>query len=349
MSTYKEFLEKKAKFPFPCPGVSGIGATDISLKEVQSLAPEWKATYVVRDEDLLKKLCQSLGNTLGDSLIPVGEEKDLLLNFAPGQSKNFNWNKNENEAKVRNLQRPFFRVHLIPTLGQSRTLIDHGFFPAAESFLSLYDSKSRFNITRDTKSPGGRSKVDFVVWNDGKPCMLVEIKSATVIKAMNEELPAHGIKLEWARDLDLMPRVFQKVSSTQVPERESINSFGDQLALYLGMWKLEWGFLTCHNFWIVCRLTKDGNTPFLAFAPTISIKDNSEPFRAFICAFLSATGHGPLVPASTLSSGRIAQILGTIPEKEEEYSQHDSDIDIDDNSSEYKPSPESSQNTDCSL
>jgi len=50
---------------------------------------------------------------------------------------------------------------------------------------------------------------------------------------------------------------------------------------------MEWLFLFCHNYWIVCRLVKDDNHPFLAYSTITSIKDSSEPFRAFLGAILS--------------------------------------------------------------
>ena len=60
-----------------------------------------------------------------------------------------------------------------------------------------------------------------------------------------------------------------------------------QSALYLGLRKMEWMFLSCHNYWIVCRLVKDDKYPFLAYSRMTSIKDSSEPFRAFLGAILS--------------------------------------------------------------
>jgi hypothetical protein len=50
---------------------------------------------------------------------------------------------------------------------------------------------------------------------------------------------------------------------------------------------MEWLFITCHNYWIVCRLVRDDHHPFLAFSPMISIDDSSVPFRALLGAILS--------------------------------------------------------------
>jgi hypothetical protein len=52
---------------------------------------------------------------------------------------------------------------------------------------------------------------------------------------------------------------------------------------------MEWLFLTCHNHWIVCRLVRDDDHPFLAYSPKITIENSSEPFRAFLGAILSVT------------------------------------------------------------
>jgi hypothetical protein len=54
-----------------------------------------------------------------------------------------------------------------------------------------------------------------------------------------------------------------------------------------GSEKDGWLFLTCHNHWIVCRLVRDGDTPYLVYSLGISIQESSEPFRAFLGAILS--------------------------------------------------------------
>jgi hypothetical protein len=50
---------------------------------------------------------------------------------------------------------------------------------------------------------------------------------------------------------------------------------------------MEWLFLTCHNYWMVCRLVRDDVQPFLAYSPMIDIEDSSVPFRALLGATLS--------------------------------------------------------------
>jgi hypothetical protein len=61
---------------------------------------------------------------------------------------------------------------------------------------------------------------------------------------------------------------------------------------------MEWLFLTCHNYWIVCRLVRDDDHPFLAYSPKISIKDSSEPFRAFLGAILSVLKDAHIQPST---------------------------------------------------
>ena len=61
---------------------------------------------------------------------------------------------------------------------------------------------------------------------------------------------------------------------------------------------MEWLFLTCHNYWIVCRLVRDNNRPFLAYSPMISIEDSSEPFRALLGAILSVLKGVDIEPSS---------------------------------------------------
>ena len=44
----------------------------------------------------------------------------------------------------------------------------------------------------------------------------------------------------------------------------------------------------------MCRLVKDDDHPYLAYSPIISIKDSSEPFRAFLGAILSVVKDFPV-------------------------------------------------------
>ena len=66
---------------------------------------------------------------------------------------------------------------------------------------------------------------------------------------------------------------------------------------------MEWHLLSCHNYWIVCRLARDDDDshPYLAYSPEITIKDSSEPFRAFLGVILSVVKDVP-VESSAYSS-----------------------------------------------
>ncbi len=88
---------------------------------------------------------------------------------------------------------------------------------------------------------------------------------------------------------------------------------------------MEWLFLTCHNYWIVCRLISDDDNPFLAYSPICSIENNSEPFRAFLGVILSVLGD---VRVET-SEFNPNMVLDIIPEEED---------DIDDGSGAYRGS-----------
>ena len=59
---------------------------------------------------------------------------------------------------------------------------------------------------------------------------------------------------------------------------------------------MEWLFITCHNYWIVCRLVRDDHHTFLAYSPMISIDDSSVPFRALLGAILSVVKKVPVEP-----------------------------------------------------
>ena len=66
--------------------------------------------------------------------------------------------------------------------------------------------------------------------------------------------------------------------------------------MILGLRRMEWLFITCHNYWIVCRLVRDDHHPFLAYSPMISIDDSSVPFRALLGAILSVVKKVPAEP-----------------------------------------------------
>ena len=79
-----DFVVKHAKFPFPPPDEGqSVGFTDISELDVDSLEIEWKAKLAVRDNNLVRKLCDALEDVLGDALLAEGAENYLLLSFSP--------------------------------------------------------------------------------------------------------------------------------------------------------------------------------------------------------------------------------------------------------------------------
>ena len=82
MSNLHDFLEQRAKFPFPDTGaIRSAGTTDIS--NFSLLEEQWKARHAVRDEKLVQKLCLTLKNILGDTYLTVDAENYLLGSFSP--------------------------------------------------------------------------------------------------------------------------------------------------------------------------------------------------------------------------------------------------------------------------
>jgi hypothetical protein len=101
---------------------------------------------------------------------------------------------------------------------------------------------------------------------------------------------------------------------------------------------MEWLFLTCHNHWIVCRLVRDDDNPYLAYSPGISIQESSEPFRAFLSAILSVIKDVPV--ESSAYNPNIE--LVTIEEEQDDGALCEDDID---DSSEYQDSSGRGANT----
>jgi hypothetical protein len=82
---------------------------------------------------------------------------------------------------------------------------------------------------------------------------------------------------------------------------------------------MQWLFLTCHNYWIVCRLVKHDQHPFLAYSPVISIENSTLPFRAFIGAVLSVIKGVSVEPSESSPDLPLDTILedkddGPLPE-----------------------------------
>ena len=84
MSKWHDFLVEHAKFPFPYPDEARpIITTDISQIEAGTLSRDWKASHAVRDNTLVQKLCRTLENILGETLLPADDESHLLARFLP--------------------------------------------------------------------------------------------------------------------------------------------------------------------------------------------------------------------------------------------------------------------------
>ena len=195
-----------------------------------------------------------------------------------------------------------------------------GFFEATRRCLGV-SGPYRFKTAKEQSVKGGSSKIDYDVLVNDRSKVLLEVKSPSVMKKAGELLPQRGIELKWVYGQSLVPKILSTVSALlPVP---FINSFFNtaicwQAALCLGLRQMEWLFLSCHNYWIVCRLIKDDDHPYLAYSPEITIKDSSEPFRAFLGAILSVIKGVP-VERSTYSSDMELDIIeheGSLPEDE---------------------------------
>lgn len=200
-----------------------------------------------------------------------------------------------------------------PSESQSRSLLDTGFLEATRRCLGEC-GPYRFKTAKEQSVEGGSSKVDYEALVNGESKALLEGKSPSVMKKVGELLPPHGIELKWVCPQSLVPKILSKA------------------ALYLGLRQMEWLFLSCHNYWIVCRLVRNDDHPYLAYSPEIPIKDSSEPFRAFLGAILSIVKDVP-VERSAYSSDMELDII----EEEEDDGPLPED-DIDDDSGAYQDS-----------
>jgi len=107
MSKWHDFLLEHAKFPFPHPSEDkSIGTTDISQIEVGLLERVWKANHAVRDDTLVQKLCHTLKDILGETLLAADAESYLLASFSPEIQvdkrghPDEQWSTNPSEAHV---------------------------------------------------------------------------------------------------------------------------------------------------------------------------------------------------------------------------------------------------------
>ena len=102
------WLAECVTFPFPTPAGGGYSSTtDISQLEVAQLKSNWKAQYAVRDDTLVQKLCHTLDNILGDTILPCDPEELLLIfghhlqfRYGSQELEDLEWSTNTNEAKV---------------------------------------------------------------------------------------------------------------------------------------------------------------------------------------------------------------------------------------------------------
>ena len=107
MSNMHDFLAEHANFPFPqhSEGPS-VGTTDVSMNEILLLKREWKANHAARDNTLFQKLCNTLENILGDTLLDVNAENQLLSRFLPMiqfgvlDRQDLDWETNPSESHV---------------------------------------------------------------------------------------------------------------------------------------------------------------------------------------------------------------------------------------------------------
>ncbi|KAN0102364.1 hypothetical protein V8E52_012018 [Russula decolorans] len=312
MVKFHDFLVEHAKFPFPLPDeLQTCDSTDVSNFEVGLLEREWKAKYAVRDDALVRKLCDGLKNILGDTALSADSETDLLATFSRSESNKYgedeDWLSNPGEA-------------------QSRLLLHMGVYQAARRCLFVLYGRHRFKTDKENSVEGGSSKVDFVLLVNDNKLALCEAKSPSVMHKVGRLLPERGIELTWFRGQSLIPKFFANA------------------ALYLGLRRMEWLFVTCHNYWIVCRLVRDDDRPFLAYSPKISIQDSSEPFRAFLGAILSVL-NGAYIEPSIFNPD--IQLNSTIIEDTDEG--HLPEDDIEEHSGAYPGRPSKGSGTESPM
>ncbi|KAM6493291.1 hypothetical protein JOM56_011425 [Amanita muscaria] len=165
-----------------------------------------------------------------------------------------------------------------PSEAQSRTLLDTGFFKATRKCLGEFGSYS-FKTAKKHSVEGGTSKIDYVALVNGEPKAVCEAKSPSVMKQVGELLPPHGNRVEMgSRSISGVENPFY---GRVVPGVETNGMAVSYLPQLLDQ---------------------------------ISIKNSSEPVRAFLGAILSVV-QGVPVELSTYSSDMK---LDTIEEEEDE-------------------------------
>jgi hypothetical protein len=152
MSTLHDFLVKHAKLPFPpLSECLSSSTTDISTLEVDSLEIEWKAKLAVRDDTLVQKLCGTLQEILEDAPLTEDGKNDLLASFSPRIQigvrgrEDKDWSSNPSEAQVSVSGCSSFEIEQFRADpgGQSRTLLDKGFFVVASKCFWEYNDISK--------------------------------------------------------------------------------------------------------------------------------------------------------------------------------------------------------------
>ena len=173
--------------------------------------------------------------------------------------------------------------------------MDKGVLQALPPCLWVYGEYS-FRTKLECLADEGNSRVDYVLQVNGEDKVLVEAKSPSVMRSVRDLLPPRGIELTWARRQTLVQKILAKVSTPfSSPTTLALKKYM-QAALHLGLRQMEWLFLTCHNYWIVCRLVRDDEHPFLAYSPVIDINDSSV-FRALLGAILSVVENVSIRPS----------------------------------------------------
>jgi hypothetical protein len=98
------------------------------------------------------------------------------------------------------------------TCGQTRTLLDTGFFITVRKTLRAYDGQ-QFGTYKEAKVEGYASKVDYVALVNKQERLLLEVKSPTVMMKLDELLPENGFELEWEKSKFLVRKVLGNVST----------------------------------------------------------------------------------------------------------------------------------------
>ena len=96
--------------------------------------------------------------------------------------------------------------------GQSRSLLGvlRGYTQVCWGIRSLNISFEPIKNSQSQEAP--TSKADYIWLVDDDPKGLCEpVKSPSVMKAVADSLPAHGIKLTWASCQSLLPKILAKV------------------------------------------------------------------------------------------------------------------------------------------